>query len=174
MHAIQIPRVQAVAVLHVMSSGRTKPCLALCANDNGGICETVIKWRGGSEMNERGLICELMTALLANDLDLPVPEPFIVEVAPNFMVGESKSELANIAKKSAGLNFGCKKLPSGVNTWPKDKPISASLRPLAAEIFAFDVLTQNPDRRRDSPNLLWAATSFNENDLHLHGSSLRA
>ena len=30
------------------------------------------------------------------------------------------------------------------------------LRPLAAEVFAFDVLTQNPDRRRDNPNLLWS------------------
>ncbi len=30
------------------------------------------------------------------------------------------------------------------------------LRPLAAEIFAFDVLAQNPDRRRDNPNLLWS------------------
>lgn len=30
------------------------------------------------------------------------------------------------------------------------------LRPLAAEIFAFDLLIQNPDRRRDNPNLLWS------------------
>ena len=55
------------------------------------------------------------------------------------MVGEGKGEPAAIAKKSAGLNFGCQKLPTGVGTWPKDKPIPVLLCPLAAEIFAFDV-----------------------------------
>ena len=63
------------------------------------------------------------------------------------------------ARNSAGLNFGCERLPSGVTTWPKDKPIPVLLRPLAAEVFAFDVLIQNPDRRKESPNgpnLLWA------------------
>lgn len=155
MSAIHIPRIQAATMLRPMSTGRTKPCLMLCTDDSGSDCEAVIKWRGGKEMTERGLVCELMTAMLADDLDLPVPKPFIVEVAPNFMVGEGKPELAAIVKKSAGLNFGSQKLPPGVSTWPKDKPIPVALRPLAADIFAFDVLIQNPDRRRDNPNLLW-------------------
>ena len=139
-----------------MSSGRTRPCLALCTDEQGNDYEVVIKWRAGMETKETGLICELMAALLAIDLDLPAPKPFIVDVAPNFIVGEGKPELSAIATKSAGLNFGCQKLPPGVGTWPKDKPIPFLLRPLAAEIFAFDVLIQNPDRRRDNPNLLWS------------------
>lgn len=153
-------------MLRAMSSGRTKPCLMLCADDDGNIFEAVIKWRGGKEMSERGLVSELMAALLAIDLGLPVPKPFIVEVAPGFNVGENKPELSAIARQSAGLNFGCERLPSGVATWPKDKPIPVLLRPLAAEIFAFDVLTQNPDRRRESPNgpnLLWT-----EDEIYLY------
>jgi hypothetical protein len=166
MSAIQIPRVQAATVLRAMSSGRTKPCLMLCTDDAGNTCEAVIKWRGGKEMSERGLVCELMTAMLAIDLDLPVPKPFIVEVAPNFNVGENKPELSAIARQSAGLNFGCERLPSGAATWPKDKPIPVLLRPLGAEVFAFDVMIQNPDRRRESPNgpnLLWA-----EDEIYLY------
>ena len=128
----------------------------LCTNARGNDCEVVIKWRGGMETKETGLICELMAALLANDLDLPVPKPFIVEVPQKFIVGEGKAELSAIARKSAGLNFGSQKLPAGVGTWPRDKPIPVLLRPLAAEIFAFDVLIQNPDRRWDNPNLLWS------------------
>jgi hypothetical protein len=156
MSTISIPRIQAATVLRALSSGRTRPCLMLCTNPLGADCEVVIKWRDALETKETGLICELMAALLAQDLDLPVPKPFIVEVAPNFVVGESKPELSAIATKSAGLNFGSQKLPTGVGTWPKDKPIPVLLRPLAAEIFAFDVLIQNPDRRRDNPNLLWS------------------
>jgi len=156
MGAIHIQWVQAMTVLRPMSAGRTMPCLMLCQDGRGEEYEAVIKWRAGKEMTERGLICELMTAMLAADLDLPVPKPFLVEVAPNFVVGENKPELAAIARKSAGLNFGSQRLPLGVSTWPKDKPIPVLLRPLAAEIFALDVLIQNPDRRRDNPNLLWS------------------
>jgi hypothetical protein len=156
MSAIHIPRIKALTLLHPLSSGRTKPCLMLCTDEEGNDCEAVIKWRAGKEMCERALVCELMAAMLADDLDLPVPKPFIVEIAPNFHVGDDKPELAGIAKNSAGLNFGSQKLPVGVGTWPKDKPIPVLLRPLAAEIFAFDVLIQNPDRHRDNPNLLWS------------------
>ena len=156
MSAITIPRIQATTVLRAMSTGRTRPCLVLGTTADGEDYEVVIKWLAGIETKETGLICELMAALLARDLDLPVPKPFIVEVPSNFIVGEGKPELSTIVKKSAGLNFGCHKLPPGVGTWPKDKPIPVLLRPLAAEIFAFDALIQNPDRRRDNPNLLWS------------------
>jgi len=102
------------------------------------------------------LICELMSALLADDLDLPVPKPLIVQVEDGFHRSVTRSDIAAIAEKSVGLNFGSQRVSAGVGTWPKDKAIPVLLRPLAAEIFAFDVLTQNADRRRDNPNLLWS------------------
>jgi hypothetical protein len=156
MSAIQIARANASSVLQVLSSGRTTPCLMLCRNESGTDEEVVIKWRGGMEMKEKGLIAELLASLLADDLGLPVPKPFLLEVEAGFVVGDGKPTLAAIAKGSVGLNFGSQYVPSCV-TWPKDKPIPIMLRPLAAEIFAFDVLVQNPDRRRDKPNLLWKA-----------------
>jgi hypothetical protein len=127
----------------------------LCQNEGEEACEVVVKWRGGQEMSERALVCELMATLLAEDFDLPVPRPYFVEIEPNFVVAEGKPELAVIAEKSAGLNFGSERLPSGASTWPKDKPIPVLLRALAAEVFAFDVLIDNPDRRTGNPNLLW-------------------
>ncbi len=156
MSAIQIPRLKAASVLQVLSSGRTTPCLLLCTSDSGSDHEVVIKWRGALETKERGLIAELLASLLADDLGLPVPQPFFVEVEPGFIVGEGKPQLNAIAKESVGLNFGSQYLPSCV-TWLKDKPIPVMLRPLAAEVFAFDVLVDNPDRRRERPNILWKA-----------------
>jgi hypothetical protein len=155
MATILIPRIEAAVVLRAMSSGRTKPCLTLCENEAGDFTEVVIKWRSGKQTTPHGLICELISALLAIDLGLPIPKPFLVDVPPNFSVGEGKAELSEIARFSAGLNYGSEKLPPGFATCPKEKPIPVLLRPLAAEIFAFDVLIQNPDRRRENPNLLW-------------------
>lgn len=156
MRGIQIPHVQATSMLRPMSSGRTKPCLMLCKDEEGRDYEAVVKWRAAMDMKETGLVCELISALLAEDLDLPAAKPSVVEVTPDFCVGEGKPELAQIVQRSAGLNFGSQRLPTGAAIWPKDKPIPLLLRALAADIFAFDVLIQNPDRRRENPNILWS------------------
>ncbi len=156
MSAIVVPRVQATLVLHPLASGRTKPCIMLCSDEAGNEVEVVVKWRAGLELKETGLVCELMAALLADDLDLPVPKPFIVEIETGFHRSVTRPEIAKLIEHSIGLNFGSQRLPAGVGTWPKDKAVPVMLRPLAAEILAFDVLTQNPDRRRDNPNLLWS------------------
>jgi hypothetical protein len=128
----------------------------LCKDEIGNDCEVVVKWREGLESTETGLICELMAALLAADLDLPVPKPFLVEVDSGLINGIGNNEVRTLAEKSAGLNFGSEKLRAGSGTWPKEKPIPVLLRPLAAETFAFDVLIDNPDRRQENPNLLWS------------------
>ena len=154
MSTIQIPRLCAVSFQRVMSVGRTKPCLMLCKDATGTEHELVVKWRAGPELKETGLVCELVSAMLADDLDLPVPQPYIVEVESDFHKVIGNLEVSKLAQKSVGLNFGCQRLPPGFSTWAKDKPIPMVTRPLAAEIFAFDVLIQNPDRRRENPNLL--------------------
>jgi hypothetical protein len=53
------------------------------------------------------------------------------------------------------LNFGSVYLSGGYKTWPVEKSIPSNLKALATEIFAFDALIQNPDRRSDKPNILW-------------------
>ncbi len=50
------------------------------------------------------------------------------------------------------MNFGTKLL-IGLATWPVDRTPSASQFEPACEIFAFDVLIDNPDRKFNNPNL---------------------
>ena len=51
-----------------------------------------------------------------------------------------------ILNASLGLNFGSA-IQTGVMTWPVDKWVPESMWPAAVDIFAFDALIQNPDRR---------------------------
>jgi hypothetical protein len=106
------------------------------------------------DLGASGLICELMGALLADDLDLPVPKPCLVDVEQGFHTVIGTLEVSSLARKSEGLNFGSQKLPPGFSAWAREKPIPLLLRPMAAEIFAFDVLIQNVDRRQTNPNVL--------------------
>jgi hypothetical protein len=104
MSAIHIRHVKAVSVLKVLSRGRTKPCLTLAQDEDGKDVEVVLKWRAAPELKATGLVCELVSALLAEDLDLPVPKPFLVEVPDGFHAGIATPEVSKLAQASVGLN----------------------------------------------------------------------
>lgn len=62
-------------------------------------------------------------------------------------------ELAASLQASLGLNFGSKVLyPASI--WPVNRSIPEAMWRDAVNIFAFDALIQNPDRRPENPNLL--------------------
>jgi len=149
-----IPCLRAVSFTKVLSTGRTQPFLAVCEEESGTQHEIVVKTRAGMESAEDGLICELMAALLAKDLDIPVAEPVLVDIEADFAQAIPDPAMSKMAQGSLGLNYGSRFLGPGWVTWPPGRGIPLAVLPIAADIFAFDVLIQNPDRRRANPNLL--------------------
>jgi hypothetical protein len=153
-----VQRLSASAYLRKLESGRTSPALFLCEDENGKSAgEYVVKLRAGTEAGATGLCCELLASLLADELGLPRPTSAIVEIDPRIgdLLSPKDADVAAIIRKSGGLNFGSKALSGGYCTWPVNKSIPASLIQIAAEIYAFDGLIQNPDRKANNPNLLW-------------------
>lgn len=148
-----LPKVTAVSLIKAFDKGRTVPCLLLCQDAEGNDIEAVIKWRSGPETMDLGGICELLAALLADDLGLKTPKPLLIEIAPDFHQGILSPTLSQVARKSAGPNFGTVFIPN-LPTWPTGRDVPLNLKQSAAEALAFDVLVDNPDRRRDKPNLL--------------------
>ncbi len=98
--------------------------------------------------------------MVAADLDLPVPEPFLVQLNREFIETWTDAEVQALALRSIAIGFGSKKLPNGFSTWPTDKTIPPHLRTTAAEILAFDALILNDDRRPGNPNCLSNGTSI--------------
>lgn len=126
----------------------------LCEDDTGTQFEMVVKLRAGMDSGTTGLTCELLSSLLASDLDLIVPKPFTVVVDSDFHEAIPDAILAELFRKSHGFNFGSQYLRAGYTTWPQERSIPSSLMQMAADIFAFDLMIQNPDRRKDNPNIL--------------------
>ncbi len=149
-----LPRVTAVRFDKVMGSGRTKPCLLTAAYPDGDEVEVVTKFAAGCDTGLRALMTEALTALLAIDLGLLVPEPFLVRVEADFAASIPDLEVQSRARASVGWNYGSKKLPPGFSTYPAGKPLPHTLIATAAEVLAFDVFTENPDRTVRNPNLL--------------------
>ena len=100
--------------------------------------------------------------MLAADLGLPVPEPFLVRVDEAFRdaVRMVSPDVAILLDDSLALGFGSKKLTSGFSTWSQGRTIPKPMQPAAAEIFAFDALIENRDRRPERPNLFVRGEAF--------------
>lgn len=114
--------------------------------------EYVVKLRGA--VGESGLLNELFAARLAGHFGLTSPEPALIAVGEALVELIAKTQPSHAAriKASVGLNFGTKAL-SGFSTWPVDKSVPEAMWQAAVNIFAFDALVQNPDRRYSNPNL---------------------
>lgn len=121
---------------------------------DGTVVDVVMKLSAGSEIGVSALIAEALASFLAADLDLPVPEPYIVHMSPEFISSISSDQDQQKAAASNRIAFGSRLIQSGFRTWPTDKRSTKIPGQVLAEIFAFDALIENPDRRREKPNCL--------------------
>ncbi len=151
-----VPIVTATQFQRFMSSGRTEPAIFGCEDEAGAWAgEFVVKLRGGLETGESGLLRELMATKLASYFGLASPEPALVHLEQAVAELVTKVEPSHAARlrASVGLNFGTK-VVLGFSTWPVDKFIPDTMWQTAINIFTFDALIQNPDRKYGpSPNL---------------------
>lgn len=151
-----IPTLSAISFQKVLGHGSTKPCVLLCENEStNDICEYVVKLINGVRGGTLGLASELMASEIANALQIRIPEAAFIKIDKVFIESINKNEELNNLIQSIGLNFGSKFMTGGYTTWPAAYAIPPNLLNLAVDIFAFDMLIQNVDRRAEKPNLLY-------------------
>lgn len=154
--------VTATRFVKPMTSGRTGPLLLECERPDGTALEIVTKCSAGPMEGVKNLAIEAIAAMLAADLELPVPEPFLVELTPEFieLVGTECAKEAALMRNSHSLAFGSKRLPNGFVTWVQGQTVPPELCAEAAEIFTFDAIIVNADRRPENPNCLFDGTGL--------------
>jgi hypothetical protein len=135
-------------------NGYSRPARLGCSRADGSNVDVYVKFIGGVEAREFGLVAELVCSLLAREIGLNVPRPFIVNLSPEFLAGVPKVA-QDLVKRSLGLNFASESAPVGYSLVPPEPRVPLALRSSAAEVFAFDIIVQNCDRKADNPNLLW-------------------
>lgn len=155
--------VTAVRFIRVMGTGRTKPLLVETERSDGSPCEVVVKLSEG-ECGVSGLVREAISAMLAADLGLPMPEPVLVHFPVTFGATLTLQH-AEVSLRIAGSvfpSFGTIFMKS-LNTLMPGTAIPHKLLNTAAEIATFDGICRNPDRRAVKPNCL----TDNDNTLFM-------
>jgi len=152
-----LDKITAVGFQGPVGTGRTRPCRLECERDTGEIVEVVAKCSAGTMEHEKNLTIEAIAAMLAADLGLPVPEPFLVELTPEFVdLLRPWPEVFEQMSTSCRFAFGTAHLPTGFAVWAKGQPVPPDLSVQAAEIFTFDGIIVNSDRRPGNPNCLYS------------------
>lgn len=127
----------------------------------GELVDVVAKFPGGG-LTKPGLIREAIGAMLAGDLGIGTPEPYVVHAGPAFIDSLRQSNTAAAVRiaEGSGIGYGSTHLTMGFQTWPSARHLEPEMLPAAAEILAFDCWFQNSDRRQENPNLLFNGTNF--------------
>lgn len=156
-----LDRVIASRFERVASKGRTWPCILTCerVGGDGTDIEVIAKFSARCDQKERSLVVEALAAMLAADLELPVPEPFLVEVDDVFISSIPDKEIQEHIKASNRIAFGSARLPDSFVSWPGTQ-VPEFLTDTAAEILIFDAIIRNSDRRAENPNCLYSGTEF--------------
>jgi hypothetical protein len=148
-----LDRVEATRFDRVMNKGRTTPLLLAAEYSDGRPVELIGKFSHGGQIGASGLAREAISAMLAADLDLPVPNPLLVTISDAFIETVPNPDAADLLRQSLRVGFGSSKLPNGYSVWSDCKGVPKRMLAQAAEIFAFDALIQNADRHPINPNM---------------------
>jgi hypothetical protein len=129
----------------------------------------VVKFRGAGQ-GARVLVAELIVGLIAQRLELPVPELALVDVSDRLGRSEPDPEIQELLRRSHGTNVGARYLEGAFNFDPRAAGDLVDAE-LAARIVWLDAFTTNPDRTPHNPNLLvWQRRPW----LIDHGAALYA
>lgn len=150
-----LPIVEALEANKILNSGRTRPMIVrgIC-RQTGQKGEYVVKLKGSDQMWEGSSLNEILASFIALELNFQVPEPVVINITEGFLeTMQHRHDNFIIASKSLGFNFGSALKDGFQEVLPKQL-LNSELKAKLCEMFAFDVLIGNTDRRKDKPNFL--------------------
>jgi hypothetical protein len=141
-------------------AGRNKPLRIVVEADDGSEHEVFLKISAKPELGVEGLANEALAACLAGDLELPINEPFLVDLDPDWVGSVSDPGVRTALQDSVPVAFGSKAAGVQWKLWSRSDVLTADRRPQALAIFAFDAYVENDDRSQRNSNCLVKGSEF--------------
>lgn len=153
-----LKRVNAVAFHRGTIAGRTNPAFVTCEYE-GDHFEAVAKFAVTCEEGTTNLAREVISACLAADLRLPVPEAMLVEASPEW-IETLPEDRRQLMRGSCPVAFGSAAIVGQFAAWSAGNIVSDNMSYGALAVFVFDAVIQNPDRRLGNPNCIVRGDDF--------------
>ena len=149
-------RVTAYEIVRQAVSGRTMPVLMRCEADGDSSLEVFCKLSAGCDEGVINLAREVVAACLAADLQLPVPEPLLVQIPSELAAIAPDARVAERLRTSAPVGFGSSRVENQFTAWTTGHRVTEAMLSQALGTFVFDAVIDNVDRRTSNPNCLVA------------------
>lgn len=144
----------AVRYSRLSDGGRNRPLLAALETEDGIEREVYVKPSARLNLGVSGLVCEYMAARLATDLELPMPEGFLVDLDPAFIACIHDASVRKLLQDSLPVAFGSEAAGAGWRDWGAGDRLTQTQTDVALQVLVFDVLTGNMDRGGAPSNVL--------------------
>lgn len=149
-----VKRAIANTYLGMTRDGRNNPLKLIIEDEDGLKHFSYLKPSGRREIGIHGMVAELLGVLLANDVGIPVNQAFLVEWDDAFIRSLDDPGVRELLLASCPVAFASKDAGSQWRIWGPGDLVTQARQSIALQILAFDVMIENPDRRRSNPNLL--------------------
>lgn len=137
-----------------VEQGRTAPLRVHIETETGEMTDVILKATVTPHLSIEGLANEMLGALLAGDLGLPIPKPYFVTVSPEFIASVPNAVVRGRLASACPIAFASTDVGSQWRKWNSTDHLTAQNANLALKILAFDAFIGNPDRSPKNPNLL--------------------
>ena len=155
-----IRRASAVRFDRPAESGRTQPLRVAVETDDGVEHEAFLKPSAAPGMDIEGLANEALAACVAGELGLPICQPFLVDMSPEWISSIQDGGTRALLGQSCPIAFASTAAGDGWRPWAQSDTLSGTKLANALSIFAFDALIENADRRPSNPNVLTKGAAF--------------
>jgi hypothetical protein len=145
-----VPTVEARIIGKKKELGRTVPIEMVCSDRAGQSERYIVKFYSDVNLGHEGLAREVIGALLGQYFVLPIPLIAIVDIPAKLVTSTQDTRVVEKLLRSPGYNFGSKMVETEFVPF---RVLKETDRQTATEIFAFDMLIHNVDRRIDKLNV---------------------
>lgn len=112
-----IRKADAIRFDGVVTSGRNHPLRVTAEAIDGEELEVFLKPSGRPELGVEGLANELLAACVAGHVGLPICEPILVEMSPDWISSVPDRTLQEVLRGSCPIAFASKSAGVGWKTW---------------------------------------------------------
>lgn len=141
-------------------AGRNRPLRVAVETADGDEMEVFLKPSGRPELSVSSLAHEVIAACIAGRVGLPICQPLLIDMSADWVASVHEVAVREVLEASNPIAFGSQAAGVGWRQWSGDDVLTNGRRQVALGIFAFDVFTENPDRKPSNPNLLIKGDEF--------------